>query len=121
MSTATSEALKPLPLVLGEYHLIPAQSVDSPVYVQACEAQLLARAEDRRLYEQGLRQKVLRLKHRGFEREMLASGELKLTLLVEIIPLRIMPTVRDTCAEHLQLLCAKCNARYNSTTGALIE
>lgn len=140
MSTTNVE-LKPLPLVLVDCYEVEAQHADNPVAVADCEAMLLARAEGTRLYQQGLRQQPLKLKHRGFERETTSYGALRLTLrtmlvavekhdgmhmididgstgavFVEFVPLRLMPTnVPEKCQDHLVARCLKCGAEYLPT------
>lgn len=132
------DELMPLPLVLCESYLVPVQYAESNKYIARHEALLLMRAELRRLYEQGERQQVLRMKHQGIARERQDNGDLKLTLrvlleafdpneLVEInmadggvIRVRMTPlqvvaeNVPGHCRGHLIAMCRKCGARYDS-------
>jgi hypothetical protein len=140
MATTETE-LKPLPLILVDCWEVDKDNVDNPAFVRDCEARLMARAEGTRLYQQGLRQQVLKLKFKGFDRETTPYGALRLTLhtmlvavekhdgmhmididgstgavFVEFVPLRLIPaSVPEKCRDYVVSRCLKCGAEYAPT------
>jgi hypothetical protein len=97
----TTDDQQPLPMLLGESYFIQEYYAADAAYIQKIEAALLDRAETRRLYEQGERGLLLRLKHQRFEREQKESG-FNLILRGTLVPIQQHEGFIDQSGEFIK-------------------